>query len=148
MESKEDLTERKKMAWDALFYSVQRMDLLIITISGAGLYVILETLKYSMDKPLCCLWVIKASGAIFVSAIIVNFISQHTGKKCNHHDMLWCEEKIYFDNPPTAAQLQKAQNHDTHAEIYSTVTKWFNLGSMILMFIALISLVLYFLIIF
>jgi hypothetical protein len=39
----EDIKERKKLAYEGMIYGLQRLDLLIITISGAGIYACLET---------------------------------------------------------------------------------------------------------
>ena len=88
METKEDLFERKKMCHSGWFYAIQRIDLLIITISGAGVYVILEMLKFSRENPLPHLLALKVSGCFFIAAIIINFYSQITGMNANEQDML------------------------------------------------------------
>ena len=68
----EKLKNSKQMACNGWTYSLQRMDLLIISISGAGVYVILETLKYSLEHPLNCILLLKITGAFFVLSIIIN----------------------------------------------------------------------------
>ena len=39
----ERIKDRQKLSAQGMFYSIQRMDLLIVSISGAGIYVCLET---------------------------------------------------------------------------------------------------------
>ncbi len=142
------MKDRRKDLFEMWFYSVQRMDLLIISISGAGVYVILETLKYSFENCLGDLWLIKLSGGLFILSIVVNFISQYTGKKANHYDLLYCDELIKCDGNPNADEKEKIEKYDLESEDYSNKTKTVNGISMILMFIGLVFLMGFFLIIF
>ena len=82
----EDVNEQKKDAIEGWKYALQRMDLLIISISGAGVYVCLEAIKYSSEKNYQNVWLIKIGGLLFVLGIVINFISQHTGKLSNKYE--------------------------------------------------------------
>jgi small-conductance mechanosensitive channel len=77
--------ERQKRVWDSLIYSHQRIDILIIALSSAGIYICLETVKYLYDKNVCCINpLIKISAFFLLIAIISNLFSQ------------WCATKIHF----------------------------------------------------
>lgn len=74
------------------FYSVQRIDLLIISLSGGGLYVTFETIKFLMSEHICadrCF--LKIAGISFVLSILSNFISQITAYQSNKHEACWAE---------------------------------------------------------
>ncbi|MEQ9377924.1 MAG: hypothetical protein RIG68_22240 [Imperialibacter sp.] len=141
----DSLKERKQMSWQGWFYAIQRIDLLIISICGAGIYVILETLKFSKTNPLESLTLIKGAGALFVLSIVVNFISQFTGKSANEMDMKMCQAKLDAGQKPNKKQAKEITKCDDLADIYTKWTNALNLISMITMLVALISLILYFL---
>lgn len=69
----EDIKERKKLSWDSMFYSIQRIDLLIVAFCGGGIYICLETIKYFVEKQLVVDPLIKVTGGIFLLGIILNF---------------------------------------------------------------------------
>lgn len=111
--------ERKQMAWQGWLYAVQRIDLLIISISGAGVYVCLETLKYHHQNPLENTNWIKAAGLILVVSILVNLISQFTGKSANKYDMQMSQLKIDSNNEKSTDKASEITMLDTKAEMYS-----------------------------
>lgn len=45
----EQIKDRQKLSSQGLQYSIQRMDVLIVSISGGGIYVCLETLKFIQE---------------------------------------------------------------------------------------------------
>lgn len=91
----EQLKKHKENARSVVLYAMQRIDLLLISISGAGIYVCLEALKFSMEKSIVNnLWLFKLSGSIFVLAIIANIYSQWLSYKSNFYDMSLTSELI------------------------------------------------------
>lgn len=147
-QNKKDLRERKKLSTELWFYSIQRIDLLIISISGAGIYITLETLKYLVEKNLIDSLQIKLAGGFFVVAIIVNFISQFTGQKANEKDVYWCNSKIKYGENPTPEQAEEIDKYDNSANKFTKWTNNSNLTSLVLMGAGLILLMHYFLFIF
>ncbi len=135
--------ERKKLSNQLWHYSIQRIDLLIISISGAGIYVILETFKFFYDKKTCCCDYIflKISGLLFISSIIVNIFSQLTGKKANEYDVLWCNENISKADNPNSDSLIKIAVLDTKAQHFTKLTDYLNKLSITTMSVGLITLV-------
>jgi hypothetical protein len=150
METKEETKETQKPEYYKEYrknsstlwaYSVQRMDLLIVSISGGGLYVVLETLKTSLTSPFALIWMLKTSGAIFVAALMANFISQTTGEAVHRNEIRWADEKLDRDDV-------KAKEFETKSGLYSRATHALNIASMLLMLIGISLLISYFFITF
>lgn len=132
--------ERFKQSFQLWAYSVQRMDFLIISICGAGIYSCLETLKYAFENNINNTWALKLSGGLFIISIAINFISQLTGKKANYYDMIFCETFIESSLPePTEEEKSEINKFDEYAEMYSVITRKLNVTSIILMLVAISS---------
>lgn len=140
--------ERYKLSHHGWFYAIQRIDLLIIAISGAGIYVGLEVLKFSVEHPIESLWMVKSSGIVLVFSITLNLISQMTGKKANLHDMLMCHYELQTGNKPSRDDSCQIEKHNGLSDKYSTYTRTLNVLSLIFMGIGLITLIVFFAIIF
>ena len=140
--------ERQKLAHQNMFYSIQRIDLLIISISGAGIFVCFETIKYLSSKDLPPeLWV-RIAGVFFLFGIIVNFLSQLTGYETNKFDYLMCLVETENDGELSEEDKAERDRCDAKSEKLSKVTKILNYTSMVLMFAGLTTLMIYFLFIF
>ena len=144
----ENYQDRKKLAWEGMFYSVKRIDLLIITISGAGIYICLETIKYFSDKGICGNPIIKIAGGLFLVAIVINFIGQFLGRTTNEQDYLMCQSIIDAGEKPTADQKKEIDNYDKKAALYTRLANLTNYISTILMLLGLGLIMVYFLFIF
>ena len=134
--------ERQKQSYQNMFYSLQRIDLLIISISGAGIYVCLETVKYLMDKDQDVNSLIKFSGGFFILSIIVNFLSQWFGFKTNEQDYLMCEAEI------KKKEQTVIDAYDKSSDFFTKWTNRMNAASMASMFIGLILISIFFFITF
>ncbi len=137
-----DFKERQKTVWQNMFYSIQRIDLLVISVSGAGIYLCLESLKfmYSNKLPINCS--LKVSAGFFVFAIVTNFISQFLSYQSNMNDYLYCSEsqKEVQDED----SKRKAILFDDKSETFNKWNNYFNYASAILMFVGLFICFLYF----
>lgn len=150
--------EGKKQSWDGMFYSIQRIDLLIISICGAGIYVCLETIKYlTSTKTECeCLYLIKFSSFFFLMGIILNLISQQFGYKANQQSYLMYDCEIEIDEIKEQSnqeelmeELEFTKNdYDKKAERFSNQTTTLNYTSMIFMFLGLIFTFVFFIVTF
>ncbi|MDA6072068.1 hypothetical protein NJT12_20795 [Flavobacterium sp. AC] len=145
----EKIKERKKQAYDNMFYSTQRIDLLVISLSGAGIYVCLETIKHFVGKAQPCGLLIKISGFIFVVAITLNFLSQHFGYKANESDYLMCDADLDLKDPGCDENKREDfqlefDRYDQLAEKYSSLTKVLNASSMIALIVGLLSILAFF----
>jgi hypothetical protein len=138
--------ERKKLSNQYWHYSIQRIDLLVISISGAGIYVILESFKFFYDKKICCCDYIflKISGFLFIASIIVNLLSQLTGKKANEYDVKWCDANMNKTENPDNNSIFEIASLDAKAHLNSKWTDYLNKLSIISMSIGLLTLVYFF----
>ncbi|PHQ57701.1 MAG: hypothetical protein COC16_00145 [Lutibacter sp.] len=77
---KDKIEEREvytKNAMDDVKYSYRTFDSLVIVVSGGGIYVVLESIKYSMEKDITSNQsLLIYSGVIFLTVILLNLISQ------------------------------------------------------------------------
>ena len=140
----EDIKEQKNNAIEGWRYALQRMDLLIISISGAGVYVCLEAIKYSSEKHYQNVWLIKIGGLLFVLGIVINFISQLTGKLSNKYELFRCQKILMYGAEQDDDQKGKIAHDNCMSEVYEKWTNGLNTASMILMFTGLIVLIIYF----
>ncbi|WP_306568705.1 hypothetical protein [Flavobacterium lindanitolerans] len=144
------LQERHKRVWEALFYTHQRLDTLLIAISGAGIYVCLETLKYYATKGLIVHPMIKISAALLVVAIITNFFSQWSASRVHYSDYyissidFICEESKKDRNE----HFQEIQKHEHKISIYEKIDRFLSISSIILMSAGLICVIVFFFFIF
>jgi len=125
-------------------YSIRRMDLLIISICGAGIFIIFQTLKEFKighvkieDSTLLLI-----SGLCFLIAIISNFISQKTGFYSNDN-----EEK-FISLELKKIQGKKIDNceqekYDNNVVKFNKVTNILNITSIFLMLTGLVLLAIF-----
>lgn len=143
-----EVKDRQKLSWEGMFYSMQRIDLLIVSICGAGIYVCLETIKYLSDKYLCISYFVRISGGLFLLGIIANFLSQIFGRNANKEDYLMCKTEIEAGEVISESERKKIDEHDKKSDFFSKITNQLNYISMVLMFLGLITIMIYFLFIF
>jgi hypothetical protein len=142
------IRDRQNRSWDGMFYSNQRLDLLIVSISGAGIYVCLETIKYLSDKFQDINLLISISGGLFLFGIITNFISQIANYQSNYDGYLMCDYKLDNDENKSDFNEDKIKHHKSKSEKYSKRTGIFNYISAGFMLFGLFFMMFYFLFIF
>tara|TARA_R110002124_G_scaffold106808_1_gene258944 strand:- start:5304 stop:5795 length:492 start_codon:yes stop_codon:yes gene_type:complete len=123
---------------DRTNYATRRMDLLIISICGAGIYTIFETFKAITSEDLIIdnISSLKVSGIVFLIAITSNFLSQLTGFYANNN-----EEKYTLIEMCSIegkeVDVSKQQRYDQLSNWFTKATRILNAISMGLMFIGL-----------
>ncbi len=125
----EKLVDRKKITWDNYTYGIQRMDLLIISISSAGIYACLEFSKFLFEQNFCgfTISLFRFPAIVFILSIVSNLISQRTGYNSNRYDWMICNEKIEcHGNIPSEIITQKIADLDCKAQRLSTITDRLN----------------------
>jgi hypothetical protein len=125
-------------------YSIRRMDLLIISICGAGIYVIFGTLKEFKvgnvkieDSTLLLI-----CGLCFLTAIISNFISQKTGFYSNDYEEKFISlelKKIQGKEIDSCEQ----ENYNKKVRDFNKATNILNITSIFLMFVGLVLLAIF-----
>jgi len=136
--------QSQKTALESMNYGIQRIDLLIVSISGAGIYVCLESLKFLKEQGLNSSLNIKIAGVFLAFAILINFISQFLSHKSNEKHWLWCEYRIDCNDKPSEKENRIITQLDTQSELYSNLTIWSNYLSAVIMAIGLSYLIFYF----
>lgn len=125
-------------------YSIRRMDLLIISICGAGIYIIFETLrefktgKVEIDNPTLLL----ICGLCFLVAIISNFISQKTGYYSNNNEEKFISlelKKIQGKDIDNCEQ----EGYDKNVIKFDKATNLLNIASIFLMLVGLVLLAIF-----
>lgn len=122
-------------------YSNARLDLLTISICGAGLYICLETLKFLLNTPTLYMpsWPIKIAGVLFTAAIAINFWSQHTGRRTNVAAAQWARYEALKEK--NGKEYPDQDKFDKDRECFSRMTKWLNIVATIVMVIGVVFLV-------
>ena len=124
-------------------YAIQRFDLLIISISGAGLYLIFELFKFiHMNKSGLTIqnsmW-LKIAGIAFTLSIIVNFFSQWSGLKANSFEERWVNRQITIQTGGEVDE-KEIKKMDKNSQRFTTITNVFNNVSTLLMIAGLVIL--------
>lgn len=142
----EQLVKHKEFAIQNKVYSVSRFDILLISISSGGIYIIFETLKFykGLEKPVVFnKEMLGVTGILFTVAIIINFLSQWTSFRANKNEEIWAvyeiRKKTLDDNYDKALHLKAGD----HAEQYNSATGVLNVTSAIVMFAGIILLAIF-----
>jgi len=127
------MREHSKSCSRRIEYSIQRFDLLIISVSGACIYVALECLKFIHQKPMCAdTTSLKWAAAMATVTILVNFASQWTGLYTNKREFQWTDHEMLYqlgadDHAEASARYEK------QAARLSTWTRALNIAASALM---------------
>ena len=77
------------------WYAIGRIDLLIISISGAGIYSCFEIIKFMYSNKIESEFLmLKIAGALFVFSILLNFISQFASEYSNDKNAIYNNKKF------------------------------------------------------
>ena len=131
----------------ANFYSIQRIDLLIISISSAGIYASLEIMKYVMasellkpDQVAGFNIYFKITSLLFIVAIITNFVSQWTAHKGTSYSIESTKKEIYALEYKVDSS-KEISYCDKYAEKYNKITTYTNTCSTLSMFLGLVIMI-------
>jgi hypothetical protein len=135
-------------------YSVQRIDILIISISGAGIYTCFEIMKYVASDAIMKPYLsrintpFKVVGVLFVLSIISNFISQWCAYKGSSYALESTKSDIYDWENKSDGEEQENKNNTTStsektANIYNKITLKTNFISALLMIFGLLGLIVF-----
>lgn len=135
-QEKDRLNKHAELAYNNAFYAMSRIDLLIVSISGASIYICLEIIKYIKTQNLDISTIyFKLSGIVFVFSIIVNFIGQWASYKTNIIDYEIKKLAVAEDTS------DKIKNLECDCTIYGKITNICNTLSTFSMLLGLILLI-------
>lgn len=122
-------------------YSIRRMDLLIISISGAGIYIIFETLREMKGYQIALENenLLLISGISFLIAIASNFISQATGYFANNYEECYILIELRKIEKKDYDECEQ-KKYNEKVNFYNKATDVTNIASIILMFVGLVFL--------
>lgn len=81
---------------DRTNYAIRRLDLLIISISGAGIYIVFETIRASKINKIEFdnNYLLLITGSAFLLTILINFASQITGYLANNLEEKFIQQEL------------------------------------------------------
>ncbi|WP_292944817.1 hypothetical protein [Olleya sp. UBA1516] len=126
-------------------YSLKRMDLLVISISSGGLYVIFGTIKeFKTGKILVeNSYLLSIAGILLLSSIIVNFFSQLSGYYANHYEEKYIFNELEILSNESLKEINKEKintsqkTNDSFVKTCNQFTDIFNFISIITMIIGI-----------
>lgn len=139
---------QQKLSWKSMFYNIETIDLLIISICGAGIFVCLETIKFSYENELPITFTLRGAGVVFLIGIIANFISHFCNYKKNKLNDSISETKTDAEKKTSEDKRAIAEIFSKESETYTKLTTGFNYASVVLMFTGLTLTMIFFLITF
>ncbi|HXU26976.1 MAG TPA: hypothetical protein VN698_07080 [Bacteroidia bacterium] len=125
-------------------YSIQRIDLLIISVCSAGIYASTEIMKYIASSKILNYTQInnlnipfKVAGFMFLFSIISNFISQWGAYK--DHSISLESNKLFIHSLENEEdETEKIEKMDCKAKQFGYLVNYGNILSIMLMFLGLI----------
>ncbi len=142
-EDKEHLSDLKdyvSQAEERVKYSLERLDILIISLSSGGLVLALNLFKNyqntCIDKNL-----LKLSWLFFSLALMINLLSQVTGYLANKYDIIGAKNDIR--KLKNKDELAKIKWIDRYRKTSDFLTKWFNISSFLSLAIGITLLILF-----
>jgi hypothetical protein len=121
------------------WYAIGRMDLLVISISAGGIYVVLKLIEYAIDPNKTGLDVslkgLKIVGAVFLVSIVSNFISQIFGYNANRQDSIRSKQEMYKVNDLDEFDQGKLSESECWIKVYDkgvSISNFISVGLMII----------------
>lgn len=134
------LKEYVSQAEERVKYSLERFDILIISLSSGGLILALNLFKNfqnsCIDKSF-----LKLSWLFFSLALIINLSSQVTGYLANKYDIKGTKNEMYKLEEKELLGNQKWIDRYQHFSDF--LTKWFNILSFLTLTIGIVLLILF-----
>lgn len=133
-----------KTSHDIAFYAMQRIDLLIISVSGAGIYGCWDIIKFLNDEkliPSANVCLLKISGFLFLLTIIVNFLGQWFSYKANIKDDYAKRTELQdIENDCVGHNKITIDTSRFFSDLYSKVVEYTNIFSLLFLISGLILL--------
>jgi len=120
------------------FYSMQRIDLLVISLSTGGIALVLSYLKDLSPTESCLSIIGYISVILFFLSILTNLGSQITAHKAHANDAEWARERIQFLNGVSKDDAEDTPVlYDNLTMIFNGISIWSLITSVILIIVML-----------
>lgn len=127
---KNKLEDHSKITGEIISYSVRRLDVLIISVSGAGVYVCLEIMKFKKENNLDFNpYFLKFGGLVFALSIIINILGQWASYFSNVYSKSATDNKLKNKIYNEFGQDKGIQIQEKWAKIFLYLTKVSNVLS-------------------
>ncbi len=107
----------RESALNNMFYSMQRIDLIIVSLSSGSIIIILNFLKEVQTLPICTKVLAFISLILFVLSIIINVLSQFTAHKFHSKEADWALQEMNDMN-----NIVSDENNANDSKIWNTFT--------------------------
>lgn len=107
----------RESALNNMFYSMQRIDLIIVSLSSGSIIIILNLLKETHSLPICMKVLAFVCIVMYVFAIIINIISQFTAHKLHSKEAEWALQEMDIMN-----NIRK-ENEASDSKIWNSLTR-------------------------
>lgn len=115
----------RESALNNMFYSMQRIDLIIVSLSSGSIIIILNFLKEIHCLPMCTKVFAFISILMYIFAIIINIFSQFTAHKLHSIEAEWALQEMDIMNN------NRKENEAKDSKIWNTLTIISNVLSVI-----------------
>lgn len=138
---KKHLLELKEYLTSALArakYSIERFDILIITLSSGGIALSMSFFENykSTDKTMVY------NGCVFFSfALIINLVSQGTGYFANKYDIKYVRQEIR--EIEKKVYVEDYEKYDCYKNVFNFLTNLFNISSLISFIIGMVYIIIF-----
>ena len=142
-ENYNDWKEHIKKTTEIRIYSAKRLDLLTISISAGGLYILFEMLReFKFAKCLALEYpvLLFLSGLLFTLSILFNFISQIAAYNAHKHEERFARKEIDKISGTTFDEEQQQKDNKKVAQ-FNSLNTWLNYSSIIAMTLGLVFLI-------
>lgn len=117
------------------WYAIARIDLLIVSISAGGIYIVFEALKFLSESKSCVpTWPLKVAGLLFTISIILNFISQFYGAWANGNEAILAKNEIerHSDEPVDDVEIGRIEERIDFQNLMVKRLDWCGVLAMLL----------------
>ncbi len=142
MDIPDKVEELRELARKSLEYGDRRFDILALSISGAGIYICLESLKYSLDnKNIENICLLKTAILLFAIALLSNFFAQVVLKKSSL--LAIGISKMYKKASKTFTSKEAAKKYEMRGlNTKINITKIYSICLMILNVLTILTIIL------
>jgi len=138
--------EHREDAFDRQLYSIKRIDTLIVSLSGAAIYIVFQTLRFlhspdGIGIDTSTSW-LKYSALSSVAAIAVNFVSQILGYRANKFEAIYAQ-RVMDHIRKNEQDDSMTKQYDRKAKFNGKITRLSNYISAILMLIGISLLIIF-----
>ncbi|MEX0314879.1 MAG: hypothetical protein AB3N18_11920 [Allomuricauda sp.] len=134
-----ELAKRRELANESMKHNLERMGIILISVCSGGVYVCMESIKFSKEQHMEKPTLIVISGILFVVAILFSFFSHYLSYLVHRKD--YEAVLLYQKDNPDPNELKSLEKQ---CKTYNKRIVFFNTSSILAMGMGLLALIIYF----